>query len=430
MPSAGTKAACVFALVVAGVTLPASAALGAETTCPEGSPTLVNGGMEEPVVTPGFPRRLALANFPGWSFTEPQVEIWPPGVTEGPPGGTGPYVAAEGIQFLELNATRPDGLFQFLDTTPGQVLLVEAFHRGRTDTNTAAMFLGTAGLPLDRREEMTDSPQAWGRYDWSYRVPPGQVETRLAFLAETGSGGDGSIGNFLDGVSVAAAGCLEVTKQAADLTRRGEPQIGDVIGFTVRVENMGGHSIRTPVIRDHAPPRTTYVPGSLRILTGPNRGAQTDADDNDRARASSGGAVRFDVGAGPDDELAPGASVRVAFRVRISSSAGRHVLVNEASAGYSLLDLADSVVLGRQAARSNTVRVGPVLPPPPSPTPSPSPNPTGSPTPPTPSAGPADGSGDLAPTGAPALLGVLLLVGLGSVATGAWLFVRASRRPT
>lgn len=429
-----------LALVWTGLMVPTSAHAVA-TTCPVTSPTLVNGGFEDPVVTPGFPRRLPLEDFPGWGFTEPIVEVWPPGVTEGPPGGTGPYVAAEGDQFIELNATRPDGLFQVFETSPGQVLLVEAFHRGRSGPNTAAMFLGTAGLPIDRREDMTDSPDQWGRYDWSYRVPSAQTETRLAFVAVTGSGPDDSIGNFLDGVSVAGAGCLEVSKQAADLTRPGRPQVGDVVAFTVRVENTGGHSIRAPVIADHAPPWTAYVPGSLRILTGPDRGPQSDADDGDRAHASSDGAVRFDVGTGAGDELAPGQSVSVAFRVRIASTAGGRTVVNEASAGYSLLDLADAVILTRQAALSNAVRIGPVRPPTPAPSPSPSSSPSSSASPASsatspsyPSgqalAAPAAGTGDLGPTGAPPFLGGLFVLGLGAVAAGAWLVTRGSRDRT
>ena len=418
--------------------------LAAATTCASADVSLDNGGFETPVVTPGFPRVTNDDKVPGWSATVTNFEIWPPGVTEGPPSGSGPYTAAEGDQFIELNATTPEGVFQPVDGDPGTMLLIEAYHRSRTDaTNTARMVLAGPGGQVRLRQDLTDGVEEWGRHDWHYRVPEGQPVARIGFFPLTGSGPDDSIGNFLDGVRVQTAGCVESRLRAHVVGPHVVPRVGDTIELRIDVTNAGDTAVRAPIVRDAAPRGTTYAPGSLRVLTGPDRGPRTDAPDGDGANAN-GDRINIGVGA----TLSPGASVAVHYRVTVSASAAGTRIVDDATTDYRLVDLADTAFGDVEVARTNTVSLGPVPAPAPSPTPSPSSSPT---SPSSPSAGPtsgstsstgpggSDGSASGSPSGsdgAPHALPDtgsstppwLAAVGLALVAVGAGVVVLARRR--
>jgi LPXTG-motif cell wall-anchored protein/uncharacterized repeat protein (TIGR01451 family) len=371
--------------------------LTSATTCSTAEVSLENGGFETPVVTPGFPRVTNDDKVPGWNATVTNFEIWPPGVTEGPPSGSGPYTAAEGDQFIELNATTPEGVFQPVDGESGTTLLIEAYHRSRTDaTNTARMVLTGPGGQVRLRQDLTDGVEAWGRHDWHYRVPDGEPIARIGFFPLTGSGPDDSIGNFLDGVRVQTAGCVESRLRAHVVGPHVVPRVGDAIELRIDVTNVGGTAVRAPVIRDAAPRGTTYDARSLRVLTGPDRGPRTDAPDGDGAHANGD---RIRIGAGTT--LEPGARVAGRYRVTVSASAAGTRIVDDAATEYRLLDLAGTVFGETQRARTNTVSLGPVPSPAPSPTPSPSPSsssspsadPTSDPTSSTGSGGPDGGTG-------------------------------------
>ena len=363
--------------------------LAAATTCATADVSLDNGGFEAPVVTQGFPRVTNDDKVPGWSATVANFEIWPPGVTEGPPSGSGPYTAAEGDQFIELNATTPEGVFQPVDGAPGTMLLIEAYHRSRTDaTNTARMALTGPGGQVRLRQDLTDGVEEWGRHDWHYRVPEGQPVARIVFFPLTGSGPDDSIGNFLDGVRVQTAGCVESRLRAHVVGPHVVPRVGDTIELRIDVTNAGDTAVRAPIVRDAAPRGTTYDPRSLRVLTGPDRGPRTDAADGDGANAS-GDRVAIGVGT----TLAPDAHVAARYRVTVAASAAGTRIVDDATTDYRLVDLADAAFGDIEVARTNTVSLGPVPAPAPSPTPTPSPSSSTSPSA-DPTASPGSGGSD------------------------------------
>lgn len=382
-------------LIAAGWVCGAPADAG-PTTCPDVRPVLVNGSFEEPVVRPGFPRTTPADTVPGWDTNQPAMEIWPPGVTEGPPSGGGPYTAAQGDQFIEINAQQPETIHQDINTSTAAplVLLVEAYHRGRTNPNTALVAVGAPNGLIDFHTEMTDPPQAWGRYDWALNIPAGQPVTRVGFAPLTGTGPGNSIGNLLDAVRVQAAGCLVATKTATTIGSHRVPHVGDVIEYRVRTRNTGPTAVALPVLRDQAPNGTTYVTGSLHLLDGPYRGPLSDAADADQGSVRAG-RVRVDLGTSAGDQLAPGASVGMSFRVRVAAAAAGTRIENEATVGYRLLDLAHTVVHDPQLARTNTTtsaRVPPPAPPPPPGPPTPTTSPTTSTTTsPIPSPSPAPG---------------------------------------
>src|SRR5262249_35107105 len=92
----------------------------------------------------------------------------------------------------------------------------------------------------------------------------------------------------------------ETTKTVANLTHPGGPnERGDVLRYTVSATNTGQDNATNLEVRDTVPEGATYVPGSLRILTGPGPPSPTDAVGDDQAEFSpSAKAVTFRLGQG------------------------------------------------------------------------------------------------------------------------------------
>lgn len=90
-----------------------------------------------------------------------------------------------------------------------------------------------------------------------------------------------------------------VVKTATDLNG-GDLVVGDVLRYTISLSNTGQDTATNVVMSDNIPPYTTYVPNSLRIISGPNAGAKTDASGDDQAEYVSTGTphVVFRLGTG------------------------------------------------------------------------------------------------------------------------------------
>jgi uncharacterized repeat protein (TIGR01451 family) len=153
---------------------------------------------------------------------------------------------------------------------------------------------------------------------------------------ETHTGGE----TFFPGV-VTFATDLYAPKVLPDKTvtdlNGGAVERGDVLEFHVTGTNSGDDGADRVVVTDSIPAHTTYVPGSLRIVSSPGgiAGAKTDAAGDDQAEFG-GGQVTFRVGTGADATngglLAPGQSFEVRFRVRVKGSTpGGTVIVNRAT---------------------------------------------------------------------------------------------------
>ena len=116
----------------------------------------------------------------------------------------------------------------------------------------------------------------------------------------------------------------------------GEVNPGDVLQYDVGATNTGQSIAYDSRINDAIPPHTTYLPGSLKIVTSPGSGvtgAKTDATDLDQAEYDGGpNEVRFRVGtgatalgAGPPKfpegggEIAPNESFSVQFKVVVGA---------------------------------------------------------------------------------------------------------------
>lgn len=163
--------------------------------CNAANLSLINGSFEEPDYpnnSVNFPDESMV---PGWetSASDNIMEFWG--------GGFNGVPAADGSQFVELNANQVSTLFQDVATTPGQVYFYRFYHRGRLGDDTLALNIGDPAGPLVKIREVTTGNTAWQLVTGVYTVPAGQTMTRFAFESVSSAGGNQGVGNFLDGIS-------------------------------------------------------------------------------------------------------------------------------------------------------------------------------------------------------------------------------------
>lgn len=299
---------------------------------------LVNGSFEQPAVaTIGFPPDASQTqnpnHVPGWltTATDHLIEIWHSGFNGVP--------SADGTQFAELNANQVSTLYQDLPTTPGAVLYWRLHHRGRLGQDTMALDIGAPGSVVQQRQ-FTDGNTAWGFYTGTYTVPAGQSVTRFAFRSVAAAGGNPTVGNFLDGVFFGTAPSVVLTKYAVP---DGPVQVGDVLTYRIVARNQGGGNAEALVLTDQVPAGTTYLPGSLRIVDGPNAGGKTDRAGDDQASFdAANNRVVFNLGNSATaaqggslpntDDLPNGTTVE--YRVTVEEAAAAGTVANTARATY------------------------------------------------------------------------------------------------
>jgi uncharacterized repeat protein (TIGR01451 family) len=132
---------------------------------------------------------------------------------------------------------------------------------------------------------------------------------------------------------------LVANKTVTDLNG-GNDLPGDTLQYTVTVTNTGQDPAGNVVLTDPIPANTTYVPGSMQILTGANAGAKTDAAGDDQATFNAANNdLIFDLGTGSTattgGTLAIGASTSISFLVKILTNvAANTVVINQATINY------------------------------------------------------------------------------------------------
>ena len=130
---------------------------------------------------------------------------------------------------------------------------------------------------------------------------------------------------------------LDVPKTGTDVNGGGLLP-GDAIDYQMVVTNAGNDPATNVVLTDPVPTNTTYVPGSLQIVAGPNAGAKTDATGDDQGEFA-GGNVVFRLGTGASSAaggtLGIGASTTVRFRVTLNSGTPPATVIhNQATIAY------------------------------------------------------------------------------------------------
>ena len=143
---------------------------------------------------------------------------------------------------------------------------------------------------------------------------------------------------------------MTVTKTATDVNG-GTTRPGDIVRYSLTVTNTGDDSAVNNVLTDPVPNGTTFVPGSLRVIAGPNAGSKTDAGGDDTAEFTAG-VVKFFLGTGATSssggELVkptPGnpTVTTVVFDVTVNSTVGDNVsIANTAQLSYTAFTLGSS----------------------------------------------------------------------------------------
>jgi uncharacterized repeat protein (TIGR01451 family) len=103
------------------------------------------------------------------------------------------------------------------------------------------------------------------------------------------------------------------TKSVSDLNG-GSTLPGDILEYTLAMTNTGNDIATGVVLTDAIPANTTYVPGSLAIVSGANAGSKSDAAGDDQADFSGSSVVfRLGTGAGERRQHAAGCFDQPAF---------------------------------------------------------------------------------------------------------------------
>ena len=172
----------------------------------------VNGGFEsfEYIAPPGISTYVITNadNIPGYdtTATDNNIEVWGTNFQ-----GVG---ARQGNYFAELNATQASTLFHTFQPPAGAMLELGFSHRGRAGVDVAKVqvidlgadgVVGGTGVNADTvlaSQIATDGKTAWGDY---VLVVPGVASgnvLRISFSAVSSATGNGSVGNFLDAISM------------------------------------------------------------------------------------------------------------------------------------------------------------------------------------------------------------------------------------
>jgi len=148
--------------------------------------------------------------FPCWYTTasDSDIEVWWTGFNGVP--------AYSGNQFIELNAYLVATMYQNFTAPPGTLLNISFAHRGRAGVDTMSVSVGPVGGPYVTIGTYGDGNTAWVYRTVPYTLPSGVGNYfSLRFNSVYSTGGNQSIGNFLDDVSVNLPGAdsLAMTAQ-------------------------------------------------------------------------------------------------------------------------------------------------------------------------------------------------------------------------
>jgi uncharacterized repeat protein (TIGR01451 family) len=171
-------------------------------------------------------------------------------------------------------------------------------------------------------------------------VTPGS--TSATAVVKAGGDGDLLIGAWVTSVTTYKPNFNDSLKTATD-ANGGALLLGDVLEYHIHVLNTGNDPGLQVVLTDGLPAGTTFVPGSIHVLTGANVGAKTDVvgdDQGEYVATSRSVVVRLGAGANTTagGTMAIGESSDVSFQVTIDASAAGTVLSNQATISASGLN--------------------------------------------------------------------------------------------
>ncbi|SHL59559.1 isopeptide-forming domain-containing fimbrial protein, partial [Shouchella rhizosphaerae] len=331
---------------------------------------LVNGEFDLPEGPGNFDIPIAGGGYyyadtvPGWETTDvartPRgiIQIMDPARPSTIPPNT-PNRENLTSRFAELNADTHSMLYQELPTVPGQTIYWRLDHRGWAGVDTMSVNIGPVTAdPFNTTPEIErfSTGTVWETYSGSYTVPAGQTVTRFGFKAISTATGQLAFGNYIDNVFLGTEPCVDAEKSVSP---EGEVGVGDELTYEVTVKNGGGDIAGNTVIEDAIPEGTEYVPGSMKIVNGPNAGDLTDDNDEDGGHFD-GDKIVINLGnLANTTELPDGITVQ--FKVKTLASHANDVVVNQANIGYKNLLLGEDETIDTNEVETPIVYQKPVI---------------------------------------------------------------------
>ena len=250
-----------------GVVATPAPALAASVDCSRG----VNLSYETPVLSQDW-RGVPQADVPGWSSSSGVIEIWQSGFLGA--------VAPDGAQLSELQANDNSPSWQDIATLPGDRIEWSFFHRGRQDTDTVVVRMGSPSSLADQATISTGT-ESFIRYSGTYVVPDGQTTTRFMLDPQD----PGSVGNLVDAVRLVVDCGVSVgtsIRSESDVDGSGDVSVGDEITFAYEVVNDGTASLGIAVAEGLGDgvscPAALLTPGSSMECTATHVVTQADVD--------------------------------------------------------------------------------------------------------------------------------------------------------
>ncbi len=262
-----------LAFLVLGATLfisvaatPAQA-LAAPIDCSRG----VNLSWEAPVLAQNW-RGVPESEVAGWSSSSGVIEIWQSGFLGA--------IAPDGQQLSELQANDNSPSWQDIPTLPGDSIDWSFYHRGRENTDTVVVRMGSASSQ-DAQATFSTGTAAFVRYSGTYVVPAGQTTTRFMLDPQD----TGSVGNLVDAVTLTVECSVSINSSVQsinDVDGSGDVNVGDEVAFAYEVANDGTASLLIMVSEDLGDavscPASPLTPGSSMTCTSTHIVVQADVD--------------------------------------------------------------------------------------------------------------------------------------------------------
>jgi clumping factor A len=222
----------------------------------------------------------------------------------------------------------------------GQGALTQANALGDAENPASNFFNGTRSLLGQPISHVGDLPRLSGQpstlagididvVDVTSRVTGGQTSVNLRATSAIDSY---FLGAFITSISTFRPDFTGSQKTVRDVNGGGLLP-GDEIEYTITVANNGNDTSANTILRDEIPAGTSFVPGSINVISGDNAGVKTDAVGDDQGEYAAGTrTVSVFLGAGATattgGAIAVGQSSVVSFRVKVDPTT-RGIISNQ-----------------------------------------------------------------------------------------------------
>ena len=151
-----------------------------------------NRGFESPIISGNF-EQVSPDEVDNWDTSGDSIEIWSDGFNGVP--------AVQGTQFMELNSTAAQEVFQTIQVPAEQITISYSFsHRGRNDVDTVEFFLGEDQASRELIRTASTGNTSWALYSGEWEKPAGVTSVYVEFASVD----PGGAANFIDDVQINA----------------------------------------------------------------------------------------------------------------------------------------------------------------------------------------------------------------------------------